>query len=75
MKDQFALLIAGIVCAGAAWAFWRYFGAEAANMLGIVFMLCLALENRRLRQKLRECANQAPESPRQSQHRGLALRA
>jgi hypothetical protein len=56
MKDQFALLVAGLVCSIAAWTFWSFFGAEAANILGLVFLVSLAVENHMLRAKLREQA-------------------
>ena len=61
LKDQFALLIAALVCAAGAWAFWHFLGADAANILGIVFIVSLAVDNRRLRAKLRQCPTPPPE--------------
>jgi hypothetical protein len=44
-----------------AWAFWSFFGAEAANILGLVLLVSLTIENRMLRAKLREQAKHLRE--------------
>ncbi|WP_426192176.1 hypothetical protein [Massilia sp. DWR3-1-1] len=63
MKDQLALLIAGMACSLLAWTFWHYLGADAVHVLGIVFILTLALDNRRLRARLRQQARAIDASP------------
>ena len=54
MKDQVALLIAGVACAALAWTFWHFLGANAFNVLSAIFMVNLIIDNRRLRAQLRQ---------------------
>jgi hypothetical protein len=54
VKDQMGLLLAGIVCALLAAAFWRWLGADGWNVIGIIAIVSLAVENRRLRRELRQ---------------------
>jgi len=54
MKDRLALLIAGLLCAIGSWAFWHYIGADATNIIGTIFIVSLAVDNRRLRTRLRQ---------------------
>ncbi|WP_137174596.1 hypothetical protein [Massilia sp. HP4] len=51
-KDRALLLLAGLVAAGAAWAFWRYLGANAFVVLTTITLIALWLDNRRLRRQL-----------------------
>jgi hypothetical protein len=54
MKDQGLLLLAGIVAAGAAWAFWRYIGEYGALVIQTIVIISLFADNYRLRRILRE---------------------
>ncbi|UMR29268.1 hypothetical protein MJ904_19580 [Massilia sp. MB5] len=53
MKDRISLLLAAAVCAGGAWAFWHFLGANAADALLTMVVLTLTADNVRLRRKLR----------------------
>jgi hypothetical protein len=53
MKDSLLLLVTGIVCSVAAWAFWHYLGSDGFGVLGTLFLAALAVDNFRLRRQLR----------------------
>jgi hypothetical protein len=53
MKDRVALLLAGLIASGFAWAFWHYLGARAFDVLSTLVMVTLVADNIRLRRKLR----------------------
>ena len=53
LKDQCALLCAGILCALLAWAFWHYARADGFTILTIAAFISVVLDNRRLRARLR----------------------
>lgn len=52
MKNLMSLLLAAVVLALASWAFWRYLGAEALQVLTLVLLISLGVDNHRLRQRL-----------------------
>jgi hypothetical protein len=54
MKDQVLLLLTGAGCATAAWAFWRYLGADAVSVLMSLVLVSVVADNLRLRHKLRK---------------------
>lgn len=54
MKDQLALLYTGIIGSIGAWTFWHFAGAEGMHIIGLVAVVALAVDNRRLRRKLRQ---------------------
>jgi hypothetical protein len=59
MKDQFLLLICALACAAAAWAFWHFLGADAANIISVIAVLSLGTDNVRLRAKIRDMERNA----------------
>ena len=61
-KDCALLLLTGLSAAGAAWAFWRYLGANAFVVLTTITLIALWLDNRRLRRWL---GNKLPSGPEQ----------
>lgn len=52
MKDDAFLLIAGIIAAAIAWAFWHFLGEQAFVVLLAIVLLGLLVDNQRLRQEL-----------------------
>lgn len=54
MKDGLMLLIAGLVCAGGAALFFRFFGSEAFTVIMLVTLVSVLADNARLRRRLRE---------------------
>jgi hypothetical protein len=54
MKDGFLLLLTGLVCAAAAWAFWHYLGDDAVAVLMCVALVSTVADNIRLRRKLKD---------------------
>jgi len=54
MKDGLMLLFAGLLCAGGAALFFRFFGSEAFSVIIVVTLVSVLLDNARLRRRLRE---------------------
>jgi len=54
MKDGLLLLLTGLVCAAAAWAFWHYLGDDAVAVLMCVALVSVVADNIRLRRKLKD---------------------
>jgi uncharacterized membrane protein YfcA len=54
MKDGLTLLIAGLLCAGGAALFFRYFGSDALNIIILLTLICTIADNARLRRRLRD---------------------
>lgn len=54
MKDGLMLLLAGVLCAGGAALFFRYFGNEAFSIIMLVTLIGAIADNARLRRRLRE---------------------
>jgi uncharacterized membrane protein YfcA len=54
MKDGLMLLIAGLLCAGAAALFFRFFGSDAFTIITLVTLVSALVDNARLRRRLRE---------------------
>lgn len=54
MKDALLLLLTGIACSLAAWAFWHYLGNNAFGVLNSLLVTVLAVDNFQLRRQLRE---------------------
>ena len=54
MKDNLALLITGLLCAGGAALFFRFFGSDALNIIVLLTLIGTLFDNARLRRKLRE---------------------
>ncbi|MTV38786.1 hypothetical protein [Duganella radicis] len=54
MKDGVMLLVAGLLCAGGAALFFRFFGSDALNIVVLITMICALIDNARLRRRLRE---------------------
>jgi hypothetical protein len=54
MKDALMLLLTGLVCAGAASLFFRYFGGEALYIIVLISLVGALPDNARLRRRLRE---------------------
>jgi len=53
MKDGLMLLLAGLLCAGVAALFFRFFGNEAFNVIILVTLVSVLADNARLRRRLR----------------------
>lgn len=53
MKDAIALLLAGLVAAGAAWLFWHWLGEQGASVLLMLMLIVVSADNLRLRRLLR----------------------
>ncbi|HEX5343409.1 MAG TPA: hypothetical protein VFX55_13010 [Duganella sp.] len=54
MKDNLALLITGLLCAGGAALFFRFFGSDALNIIVLLTLIGVLFDNARLRRRLRE---------------------
>ena len=54
MKDGLMLLLAGVLCAGGAALFFRFFGSDALNIIVLLTMIGVLIDNARLRRRLRE---------------------
>ncbi|NGZ88163.1 hypothetical protein [Duganella aceris] len=54
MKDGLMLLIAGVLCAGGAALFFKFFGSEAFSVIVLVTLVSVLIDNARLRRRLRE---------------------
>lgn len=53
MKDRLSLIITALVGAGLGWLFWHYLGNDAFSALPTVGLIIFAIDNVRLRRKLR----------------------
>lgn len=53
MRDRLALLLTAVVAAGLSWALFHFAGQDAFQMLTLVFIVGLAIDNVRLRRRLR----------------------
>ena len=53
LKDGASLLLAAALVATGAWAFWHYLGEEAGPVFGLIMLLVFAIDNYRLRRRLR----------------------
>ena len=60
MKDDLLLILTALVCAGGAWAFWHYLGAQALGALSTIALIALAADNYRLRRRLRQTPGSGP---------------
>lgn len=54
MKEQLWLLLSGVACSMAAWAFWHYLDTDAVAVLLTLAVVSAVVDNMRLRRKLRE---------------------
>lgn len=54
MKDRVLLVLAAIVFSGLVWSFWHFLGDQAFVALPTIVMIIFAIDNHRLRQKLRD---------------------
>lgn len=54
MKDNVALLVTGLLCAGGAALFFRFFGSDAINIIVLLALVGALFDNARLRRRLRE---------------------
>jgi uncharacterized membrane protein YfcA len=54
MKDGLMLLLVGLLCAGGAALFFRFFGSDALNIIVLLTMIGVLIDNARLRRRLRE---------------------
>lgn len=54
MKDGLMLLLTGLLCAGGAALFFKFFGSDAINIIVLITMICALIDNARLRRRLRE---------------------
>ncbi|HEX7985766.1 MAG TPA: hypothetical protein VF616_19765 [Duganella sp.] len=70
MKDDVMLVLTALVCAGGAWAFWHYLGAQALGALSTIALIALAADNYRLRRRLRQTPGSGPPIPHRRDRRG-----
>jgi hypothetical protein len=54
VKDNLALLITGLLGAGGAALFFRFFGSDALNIIVLLTLIGVLFDNARLRRRLRE---------------------
>lgn len=52
--DKGLLLVVGVVCAIAAWAFFNYFGEDSFKIYIGIFIGCMLLENYILKKELKK---------------------
>ena len=53
MKDRILLILASLLAAGLAWAFFHYLGQDAWALLSGALIVALGCQNIRLQQKLK----------------------
>ncbi len=53
MRDRGFLFIVACLLATASWVFWHFMAEDAFTVFSTIVLLCVALDNFRLRQKLR----------------------
>lgn len=53
MKDQFHLLIAGLIAGAAAWGLWFTLGSDALSTFLIFALMSVCAENHRLRKQIK----------------------
>ena len=58
MRDRGLLLVSACFLAAASWAFWHFVAEDAFAVFSTIVLLCVALDNFRLRQKLRTLQRQ-----------------
>lgn len=63
MKDGLMLLITGLLCAGGAALFFRFFGSDAMSIIMLLALVGATVDNFRLRRRLREMGDK-PEGKR-----------
>ena len=73
MKDQFALLGSGVVCALLAWVSWRWWGDYLTWAVFVIVLIGYAVDNGRLRGQVRTLL--AERDRRQQSERQRLLRA
>lgn len=54
MKDRILLILASLLAAGLAWAFFHYLGQDAWSLLSGALIVALGCQNIRLQRKLKE---------------------
>jgi hypothetical protein len=54
MMDSALLLLAAAACSTAAWTFWHFLGNDAFGIFALLALAVVAVDNLRLRRKLRE---------------------
>jgi hypothetical protein len=52
LQDRAWLIVAGLIAAGAAWAFWRFTGEWGLTILLVTTVIGLRLDNRQLRRQI-----------------------
>lgn len=53
LKERAWLLLAAAAVATSAWVFWHHQGEHASSALGVVMLLVFAIDNYRLRRRVR----------------------
>jgi len=53
MRDRGLLLLSACLLAVASWAFWHFLAKDSFTVFSTLILLCIALDNCRLRKKLR----------------------
>ncbi|WBG66141.1 hypothetical protein [Pseudomonas citronellolis] len=53
MKDRILLILASLLAAGLAWAFFHYLGQDAWSLLSGALIVALGCQNIRLQRKLK----------------------
>lgn len=57
MKDGLGLLVAGLILACLAWALWHWLGDDGFGAISTLALIALAIDNTRLRRKLKGAPN------------------
>ncbi len=58
MRDRGLLIVVACLLAAAYWVFWHFVAQDAFTLFSTIVLLCVALDNFRLRQKLRTLQRQ-----------------
>lgn len=53
MKDRILLILASLLAAGLAWAFFHYLGQDAWSLFSATLIVALSCQNIRLQRKLK----------------------
>jgi hypothetical protein len=62
MKDQIALLVAGLLVAGSAAAYFRFFGEAGIWIIVCISMTTLMVDNRNLRREVKKLKGQQQQA-------------
>lgn len=71
MLDRVVLLIVGCICAGLAWASWRFGGEPMTGVVMAVVVVAYAVDNFQLRRQVRELLADRDKREKREKEAGL----